>query len=87
MKAEDKGILNSSKIEFSLDVEGQECPLPLLRIKSFLSRMASGQLVAIAGVSSQMVTMIEEWCARSGHSLCCTDHVKDGRTRVTIKKG
>lgn len=87
MKAEDKGILNSSKIEFSLDVEGQECPLPLLRIKSFLSRMASGQLVAIAGVSSQMVTMIEEWCARSGHSLSCTDYVKDGRTRVTIKKG
>lgn len=87
MKAEDKGILNSSKIEFSLDVEGQDCPLPLLRIKSFLSRMASGQLVAIAGVSSQQVTMIEEWCARSGHSLSYTDHVKDGRTRVTIKKG
>lgn len=87
MKAEDKGILNSSKVEFSLDVDGQECPLPLLRIKSFLSRMASGQVVAIAGISSSQLTLIEEWCLRSGHILSSTNHVKDGRTLVSIKKG
>ena len=86
MKSEDKGIPINSKIEFSLEVDGLDCPLPLLRLKKFLSRLASGQSVTVTGITFEQLPMMEEWCARSGHTLSDTVQFKRGISRVSIRK-
>jgi len=52
-----------------LDARGLNCPLPVLKTKVLLGRMAAGQLLCVTATDSHARIDFEAYCARSGHEL------------------
>lgn len=51
----------------SLDVQGLNCPLPLLRIKKRLAKLAIGEVLLVVGAKPSSHLDIYGWCERVGH--------------------
>lgn len=52
-----------------LDVQGCECPLPLLKTKVALNRLEPGQILRILATDPMAVVDLRAFCARTGHEL------------------
>jgi tRNA 2-thiouridine synthesizing protein A len=53
----------------TLDVKGLSCPLPLLRAKIVLERMASGECLQVETTDPYSVKDFEAFCDKTGHAL------------------
>ena len=52
-----------------LDACGLNCPLPILRAKKTLSRMATGQVLKVVATDPGSVEDFESFSKRTGHVL------------------
>ncbi len=52
-----------------LDVKGMRCPMPLLKAKQALNRMASGEELCVLATDPGSVRDFEVFARQSGHEL------------------
>ena len=52
-----------------LDAKGLNCPLPVLKAKLELNRMAAGTVLYVEATDSHAEIDFRAYCARSGHEL------------------
>ncbi len=50
-----------------INVRGLNCPLPLLRIKKEITKLASGQILQADGTDPGSRNDLPGWCHRVGH--------------------
>lgn len=56
-----------------LDAKGLNCPLPVLKAKLALNRMAPGEVLLVEATDPHAVIDFEAYCARTGHELLHVD--------------
>lgn len=69
----------------SLDVQGLNCPLPLLRIKKRLAKLAIGEVLLVVGAQPSSHLDILGWCERVGH-MYLEEKEESGRLSFFIKR-
>lgn len=52
-----------------LDLMGLNCPLPILRIKQTMARMASGEILQVVGTEPATERELKIFCKQAGHEL------------------
>ena len=62
---------NTSALEFdqSLDARGLNCPLPILKAKVALNRMAPNEILHVQATDPHSRIDFEAYCARTGHEI------------------
>jgi tRNA 2-thiouridine synthesizing protein A len=56
----------------SLNVKGQICPLPVLKVKKIIDTMQSGEVLEVAATDPRAKGDIERFSERLGHELLST---------------
>ena len=69
-----------------LDAKGLSCPMPLLRTKKEIGKLASGEILQVDGTDPGSRNDIPGWCERAGHTYVGE---KEGAGFISffIKKG
>ena len=57
-----------------LDCRGLQCPLPLLKTKQAIEKLATGDVLKVTATDPGMVADIETLTRRSGHELLAQSH-------------
>lgn len=68
-----------------LDARGLDCPLPLLKAKQALNRMAAGERLEVIATDSGSVRDFSVFAQQSGNSLLLCEE-QDGEFRYILKK-
>ena len=68
--------LGSPRPDRTLDAKGLDCPLPILKTKVALSRMAPGEVLHVVATDPHSVIDFKAFCARTPHEL--VHHEADG---------
>ena len=68
-----------------LDVCGLSCPLPLLKAKQALNRLAAGQVLSVVCTDPGSVRDFQVFSDQSGHSLL-SSREDDGKYYYELKK-
>ena len=68
-----------------IDARGLLCPLPVLRLRKRMSKLASGEQIILWADDPAAAIDVPHFCAESGHVLVETGTLEDGQT-YTIKK-
>jgi len=63
----------AANVDVTLDVQGLNCPLPILRTKLALSKMASGEVLHVLATDPHSVVDFQAFCARTAHELLRLD--------------
>jgi len=69
-----------------LDAKGLSCPMPLLRTKKEIGKLASGEILQVDGTDPGSRNDIPGWCERSGHEYL-GEREGSGFISFFIKKG
>ncbi len=69
-----------------LDAKGLSCPMPLLRTKKEIGKLASGEILQVDGTDPGSRNDIPGWCERSGHEYL-GEKEGSGFISFFIKKG
>ncbi|WP_339674383.1 sulfurtransferase TusA family protein [uncultured Zhongshania sp.] len=72
-------------INVFLDAMGLECPLPLLKAKQALNRMASGEVLEVLATDAGSVRDFEVFAKQSGNTLLLSED-NDGTYRYLFEK-
>ncbi|WP_295877767.1 sulfurtransferase TusA family protein [uncultured Zhongshania sp.] len=72
-------------INVFLDAMGLECPLPLLKAKQALNRMASGEVLEVLATDVGSVRDFEVFAKQSGNTLLLSED-NDGTYRYLFEK-
>ncbi len=75
----------NEKYDVLVDARGLDCPMPLLKAKQALNRMASGELLKIYATDAGSVRDFAVFSEQSGHALLHSDET-NGEYRYIIKK-
>ncbi len=59
----------TTDVTTELDVQGLNCPMPLLKAKQALNRLAGGELLRVLATDPGSVRDFEVFSAQSGHEL------------------
>ena len=59
--------------DVTLDVQGLNCPLPILRTKLALAKMTSGEVLHVLATDPHSVVDFQAFCARTAHELLRLD--------------
>ena len=68
-----------------LDARGLNCPLPILKTRKAIARLASGALLEVAATDPGAVKDIDAFCRQTGHTLLAS-RAQDGEYLFTIRK-
>lgn len=60
-------VMNEIKADETLDVRGLSCPMPLLKTKKAIEKIASGQILEILGTDPGSRNDLPGWAKRMGH--------------------
>ena len=72
--------------DIALDCEGLLCPLPVLRARKTLARMAPGQILRVTATDRMAAIDLPHFCAEAGHSFL--DATETGSvTTYRIRRG
>jgi tRNA 2-thiouridine synthesizing protein A len=74
------------QVDRTLDAKGLSCPMPLLRTKKEMGKMASGDILQVDGTDPGSRNDIPGWCERSGHEYL-GEKEGSGFISFYIKKG
>lgn len=74
-----------SETDLHLDLKGLKCPLPVLKTKKAMARLASGARIVIDATDPMAAIDIPHFCNESGHRLVSQDITGDCR-RFVIEK-
>jgi tRNA 2-thiouridine synthesizing protein A len=69
-----------------LDAKGLSCPMPLLRTKKEIGKLAAGEVLQIDGTDPGSRNDIPGWCERAGHEYL-GEKEETGYISFFIKKG
>lgn len=58
-----------AKYDQYLDAKGLNCPLPILKSKVALNKMAPGQVLFVESTDPHSIIDFEAYCARVGHEI------------------
>ncbi|MBQ0795163.1 MULTISPECIES: sulfurtransferase TusA family protein [Zhongshania] len=72
-------------INVFLDAMGLECPLPLLKAKQALNRMASGEVLEVLATDAGSVRDFDVFAKQSGNTLLLSED-NDGTYRYLFEK-
>lgn len=61
--------MSASPVDRLLDVQGLNCPMPILRAKKALSELSSGQLLEVLATDAGAWDDFDYFCRHSGHAL------------------
>ena len=70
----------------TLDALGLICPLPVLRARKRLSRMAAGEVLEMQADDTAALIDVPHFCQEAGHTLLSSESAGSVHTFV-IKKG
>lgn len=70
----------------SLDMRGKRCPLPVLRAKLALNRIADGEVVHVAATDPHAAVDFQAFCARTGHELVREETDRDAVLHFYIRR-
>jgi TusA-related sulfurtransferase len=74
------------KVHVTLNVEGQICPLPVLKVKKVIDTMQSGQVLEVAATDPRAKGDIVRFSERLGHEFLST-RSENGVFYFYIRKG
>ena len=77
---------NETIPDCTLNVFDLCCPSPLLKTKAFLTRLSSGQTLAVKRVHFSQIADFEQWCERTGQSLLSKELSSADFFDILIKK-
>ncbi len=72
-------------IDIYLDASGLDCPLPLLKAKQALNRMAAGQVLEVLATDVGSWRDFEVFAKQSGHTLLLSEE-QDASYRYLFRK-
>ena len=75
----------SDRIDIELDATGLHCPMPLLKLKQQLNKMAVGQVIEIKTTDGGSVKDFATFVAQVGHELLRQEE-RGGEFVFIIKK-
>lgn len=73
------------EVDRTLDVQGLECPLPVLRARVELRRMKAGEVLHVIATDPLAPLDFRAFCARSGHELVRLDEA-DERVDIFVRR-
>ncbi|MHC5655393.1 sulfurtransferase TusA family protein [Stappia sp.] len=65
-----------------LDLKGLKCPLPVLRTRKALSRLAAGARLRVVATDPMSVIDIPHYCQEAGHRL--VERAQEGTAHVFL---
>ena len=71
--------------ETLLDTRGLSCPLPVLRARKAMQKLASGSLVRVLATDPGTVKDFKAFCRATGHELV-ESLEQDGEFRFVLRK-
>ncbi len=74
-----------SEFDQELDACGLNCPLPILRAKKMLTRMASGEVLKIVATDPGSVDDFEAFAKQTGHGLLDSREIQ-GKFHYLLRK-
>lgn len=81
-----KKVAEGTAANAVLDAKGLSCPMPLLRTKKEIGKLASGEVLQIDGTDPGSRNDIPGWCERAGHEYL-GEKEESGYISFFIKKG
>ncbi len=73
-------------VNATLDAKGLSCPMPLLRTKKEIGKLASGEILQIDGTDPGSRNDLPGWCSRAGHEYL-GEKEQSGYISFFVKKG
>ena len=67
-----------SEIAQRLDARGLNCPLPILKTRQAINRLASGQILEITATDSGSLKDVPAFCNQTGHHLLASNATGEG---------
>lgn len=84
--SDSKQVAEGTTANAVLDAKGLSCPMPLLRTKKEIGKLASGEILQIDGTDPGSRNDIPGWCDRAGHEYM-GEKEESGYISFFIKKG
>ncbi|SHO42965.1 sulfurtransferase TusA family protein [Desulfopila aestuarii] len=81
-----KKVAEGTTANAVLDAKGLSCPMPLLRTKKEIGKLAAGEVLQIDGTDPGSRNDIPGWCERAGHEYL-GEKEETGYISFFIKKG
>jgi tRNA 2-thiouridine synthesizing protein A len=69
----------------TLDARGLSCPMPLLKTKKAIEKLASGEILEILGTDPGTRNDLPNWAKRSGHEFL-GEKEDEGFNRYFVRK-
>ena len=73
------------KADQTLDTSGLCCPVPILKTKGAVEKMATGQILEVIATDAGAKADIPAWCKRTGNELVETGEA-GGKLLFYVKK-
>lgn len=71
--------------QHEVDAAGLSCPLPILRAKKALAKMASGEVLRVITTDPNAVRDFQAFCKQTGNELLA-QHQEEGSTRHFLRR-
>lgn len=73
-------------LDLDLDLKGLKCPLPVLKTRKAMGRLAEGARVRVVSTDPMSVIDIPHYCSEAGHRLL-SQAAEDGTHVFLIERG
>ena len=73
-------------VEYTLDLSGYNCPIPVLKTKKFLSEISPGDRVNIITTDPASRVDLEDFCVKTGNILLKQSSVQGLITSIIQKR-
>ncbi|OGQ97562.1 MAG: preprotein translocase subunit TatC [Deltaproteobacteria bacterium RIFOXYD12_FULL_57_12] len=73
--------------DVTIDAKGLTCPMPLLKAKQAMEKLASGQVLAVLGTDPGSQVDLPGWCKYAGHTFLGSREEAAGSYIYYLKKG
>ena len=70
----------------TLDAQGLNCPLPILKAKKSIKKLSIGETLEVLSTDPGSVRDFDSFCRATGNQLLESDEKSDGVFRFLIKK-
>ncbi|HEX7387916.1 MAG TPA: sulfurtransferase TusA family protein [Castellaniella sp.] len=76
--------LDSLQVDEWIDAQGLNCPLPILRTKKALAKLASGQVLAVVTTDPHAVADFQAFCRQTGNALLAQNRHSDAASDLAM---
>lgn len=76
----------TEKASQTLDVQGLNCPLPILRAKKALAVMQAGEVLEVLATDRAAPSDFEAFCRQTGHVLLASETLDGDIFRLLVQR-